>query len=537
MVPVSRILWVVLPLSLWSLGSALADEAAKPDALGLHWQSGQRLWYSTGEQTFEIDNNFGIARLNWDNLTGVSSETFFRADHTSGAFIKGQSGAGSLFGGGLRLDNYDAAGLLDSSTQSNQRDGNLTYWAADLGFDFFKGKTWRAGGFVGTGQWSEQVRSFGCEQTAGNPFVCVPSFPDTVGGIADRYNWHFWRLGVAGDVKLNAATTLSVDAAYVFDAALSGGERHPFADGESPYTSTDSGRGVQLEALLNYQVDDRLSLGFGGRYWHIGDGKALMYPEPFHGRLLPATLDSTRYGVFVQASYKLGGVGHASNQAHDWSGPYVGGRAGHGWRKDTVAFDGDDLGFGTNNIDFGGLPASLDGSLKGVVGGVTAGYNWQNGAWLTGIEADILATEMTGADSYSLPFYLNTTIEKHVSAIGTLRARLGYLPWNSLLVYGTAGLAIGDTSLKLSLADLSGCPGVIACGSTTTSGLATGWTIGGGYEYAINDHVTWASDYQYIDLGSRSAAVTGQLVDPADFLRGTTEFRVNVLRSGLNYKF
>ena len=56
--------------------------------------------------------------------------------------------------------------------------------------------------------------------------------------------------------------------------------------------------------------------------------------------------------------------------AYSWAGPYLGGNLGYAW-------------------------GSVDNSLtkpNGIFGGVQGGYNWQNGPFVFGVEADIQAS-------------------------------------------------------------------------------------------------------------------------------------------------
>src|SRR6476469_2549199 len=65
--------------------------------------------------------------------------------------------------------------------------------------------------------------------------------------------------------------------------------------------------------------------------------------------------------------------------AYSWAGPYLGGTLGYEW--------------GTVDRN----PARP----RGFTGGATAGYNWQNGPWVCGVEGDI---EVTGADDTFAPW-------------------------------------------------------------------------------------------------------------------------------------
>src|ERR1041385_5861634 len=67
---------------------------------------------------------------------------------------------------------------------------------------------------------------------------------------------------------------------------------------------------------------------------------------------------------------------------YTWTGFYVGGNFGWGWST------------GDANTTLGGVPGTVSGSGNGALGGVQAGYNWQTGALVLGVEADI---QLSGA--------------------------------------------------------------------------------------------------------------------------------------------
>jgi outer membrane immunogenic protein len=98
--------------------------------------------------------------------------------------------------------------------------------------------------------------------------------------------------------------------------------------------------------------------------------------------------------------------------AFSWAGPYLGGNLGYAW------------GSVDNN------PAKP----SGFSGGIQAGYNWQNGPWVFGIEGDIQAT---GAEETFAPWKFSNPW------FGTVRGRAGYA-FNNVLFYGTGGLAFGE---------------------------------------------------------------------------------------------
>lgn len=99
-------------------------------------------------------------------------------------------------------------------------------------------------------------------------------------------------------------------------------------------------------------------------------------------------------------------------------------------------------------VGFG--PANSSGWLAGAV----AGYNWQKGRMVVGIEGDAswtsLKSETTGTfvdpSAPNFVFPSGDTFAR-IDWYGTVRARVG-LVVGSFLVYGTGGLAYGNVSLS-----------------------------------------------------------------------------------------
>ena len=168
--------------------------------------------------------------------------------------------------------------------------------------------------------------------------------------------------------------------------------------------------------------------------------------------------------------------------ANSWIGPYIGGNLGYGW----------------------GDVSNSGAKPSGVLGGLQAGYNWQNGAWVAGIEADIQlnsSDDTFAAWKFSNPWF------------GTVRGRVGYA-FNSILLYGTGGLAFG--SLKAQL------PGGLS--ETNTS---AGWTVGAGAEFAINQNWSAKVVYLYVDLSEKNFLMTGV----------SNGYQFSTVRVGVNYRF
>lgn len=87
---------------------------------------------------------------------------------------------------------------------------------------------------------------------------------------------------------------------------------------------------------------------------------------------------------------------------------------------------------------------------------------------MTGIEADYQGANLSGQGfsafrlGYSATTGANTnmTVNQSVNSFGTVRLRMGALPINSLILYGTGGLAFGEVNTNLN--SLSGRAGTLS---------------------------------------------------------------------------
>jgi outer membrane immunogenic protein len=125
----------------------------------------------------------------------------------------------------------------------------------------------------------------------------------------------------------------------------------------------------------------------------------------------------------------------------------------------------------------------------GFVGGA-AGYNWQTGPWVLGIEGDYSWANITGSSmtcGFAPPHGCGTTLQ----SFGTLRGRVGYAtgPGGIWLPYVTGGLAVGELQAWDALTPASG------------SAFRAGWTLGAGVETVLARNWTLKVEYLYMDLG------------------------------------
>lgn len=159
---------------------------------------------------------------------------------------------------------------------------------------------------------------------------------------------------------------------------------------------------------------------------------------------------------------------------------------------------------------------------------------------VAGVEGDVTWSRVAGAgtniDPVS-PGEYSTTLERRFDWLATLRARLGFLVTPTLMVFGTAGGAVGDTTLELSANDPAcrydqGCDRVSKANATLD-----GRTAGAGYEYANLSGMTWKTEYQYVDLGTQSVTVARESGPAGSFYTAEMEAALHAVRTGLNFKF
>jgi outer membrane immunogenic protein len=186
---------------------------------------------------------------------------------------------------------------------------------------------------------------------------------------------------------------------------------------------------------------------------------------------------------------------------YNWTGFYLGINAGYGW--------------GTSDWTVAAVNA-LSAKPKGWMVGATLGYNYQIGSVVLGIEGDFDWADIKSSDTCIIA----VTCDTKSSYLGTVRARFGYA-FDRWLPYITAGGAFGDVK-----ADVT-APGV----ALSSSKNQIGWTVGGGVEYAFVGNWSAKLEYLYVDLGSYDTGFSAPLAAT------NVNFKENVVRAGLNYKF
>ena len=168
-----------------------------------------------------------------------------------------------------------------------------------------------------------------------------------------------------------------------------------------------------------------------------------------------------------------------ATRAFDWTGFYLGAQVG--------------------NQQLRAKTEILSATSSSFFGGLHAGYNKQLDSLVIGVEGDLeyvasaKVISQVGENGHD---WQGNLIQ------GSARARLGYAFDNALL-YATGGVAFMSTLHN-------------------SSSTLTGWTLGGGLEYALSKQWSARIEYRYSDFGkwNEAQSITSQAV-----------------RVGLSYRF
>ena len=173
-----------------------------------------------------------------------------------------------------------------------------------------------------------------------------------------------------------------------------------------------------------------------------------------------------------------------------WSGLYVGATAGQAFAYSSLSTNPLLTAPGADTLSRG----------QGLAAGFYLGFTQQVGAFVLGVEGDFSSLSPSDRLTDVDPGIGLGVVASEVTKLATVRARLGYLLSPSLLVYGTAGVAIAHVRVSQAYA-LWGPAGPFIYASRG-AGSASGWIAGLGVECAMNRNLTLRLEYLYADFGA-----------------------------------
>ncbi len=197
-----------------------------------------------------------------------------------------------------------------------------------------------------------------------------------------------------------------------------------------------------------------------------------------------------------------------------WNGGYVGLNAGVAGGADAIT---------STSTGFIAISGSGTMTAFGGTGGLLAGYNWQIGSWVVGVEGDLSYLHVQGSQDMTATNL--TFVTEHDSFetnwLATLRGRFGYASGNWLF-YVTGGAAFGDHKYNGT---------VQTFGFANPSGSVTkgGWAIGLGTEWMFAPN--WTAKIEYLAAGLGTETFNDNLVSV------NARLAEDMIRFGVNYKF
>ncbi len=193
---------------------------------------------------------------------------------------------------------------------------------------------------------------------------------------------------------------------------------------------------------------------------------------------------------------------------YNWSGLYTGAFVGGAHSTWSIDF--------LRNSNHGSAELSSDGFAAGGY----VGYNWHMYPRLVlGVEGDLGLSNA----SQNNQIFDNDHTSSEIGVFGSLRARAGYT-FGRMMMFGTVGLAFAEIDQNIQKGRNAG-EQLVSEGETHV-----GVVVGGGIEYAFDNHWLGRMEYLYSNYGTDT--LTNRDGNSAEFSND-----MSLLRVGLAYKF
>jgi outer membrane immunogenic protein len=210
--------------------------------------------------------------------------------------------------------------------------------------------------------------------------------------------------------------------------------------------------------------------------------------------------------------YEPSGKGFAPPPVYSWTGFYVGAQAGLATGNTQGGVPG--VPFGLTDTDF---------DMNGGIYGGYAGYNYQTGAWVFGIEGTYSGANVQG-DTTLLAVL---SVDRELDWLATIEGRVGYA-FGKSMVYARGGWAWAKMETNVSLLG-------IAALSVSGDSTHNGWTAGFGFEHVIGHSVIARLEYAHVDLDTENHALTAGGLPFT--IPDNVEGEMDTIRLGVSIKF
>jgi len=357
----------------------------------------------------------------------------------------------------------------------------------------------------------------------------------------DEFDFHFstW----TGTVGLTLFANMALEDNAILRPYISGYLRQEW-DYRNGLTFTRSDGATSISAYDQAHSYAGVDAGLTYAQGSMTYGAAIYYEASGDERSLGG-----RLGMSMKLDEALAPT--RSKGPFNWSGFYAGVNAGSAWghahANTSVTCLRDDNSplakcpfEDASQLAAVGAAGSGTMSDQAFVGGGQVGLNWQTGSLVYGLELDLQAFNLAGnrsgtaTDPSDATNAITVGTSFHTDWLITARGRLGWVMAPNLLLYGTGGLAATELGVRNVLSSDSS-----AQGSASASGRITGWTVGGGAEWALSRNWTLRGEYLHLDFGkvTANASVGDPVAELKNNMASTVELTADIVRAGLNYKF
>jgi outer membrane immunogenic protein len=188
--------------------------------------------------------------------------------------------------------------------------------------------------------------------------------------------------------------------------------------------------------------------------------------------------------------------------AYNWSGFYVGVMGGYGW---------------SDEVTIAGI-TTTDAGIQGGFGGGTVGFNYQapGSMFVFGVEADAAWSDINRTETI---VGLGSAREK-IKSFGSVTGRIG-VAVDQVLLYGKGGYAWAENEFSATVLGLT----------LAESQFHSGWTVGGGAEWAFAG--PWSAKAEYMFARYDSQNYFAGLAPPGL----SFGMDVHTVKAGINYRF
>lgn len=236
----------------------------------------------------------------------------------------------------------------------------------------------------------------------------------------------------------------------------------------------------------------------------------------------------------------------------DWNGFYAAALAGYGWGDSSTRWNRVSYGDYSNSrcadsdsdtTAYNGCGA-VDVNPGGFTGALEGGYDLQRGNFVIGAVLDLGYMDLSGSardGTNPRGYRKDTRMSLDPGFFGAAALRAG-VSLGDVLVYGKGGGAFyaGEARVDDSCVSGEGCgPGRI---HASDDGFRTGWTLGAGAEYRLDESWTLKAEYDYYDFGSTTVSGHASYVYDGTTFGGVkeswkNELTVQTLMAGVGYRF